>query len=56
MKFDDFDDYFDGPEIEEKKEPLTPEQIEDKIDEENTITLHTHRWRNIAIAMIGFGF
>ena len=52
MKFDDFDDYFDGPEIEEKKEPLTPEQIEDKIDEENTITLHTHRWRNIAIAMI----
>ncbi len=60
MKIDDFDDYFDGPDIEEKPKeevpPIEPDAILDK--DADTIVVKRSRWRKtllyaIAILLLG---
>lgn len=52
---DDFNDYFDGPdipdEVEKPKEP-TPEEIEEMKEKEDTIVIPSHKYRNILITII----
>lgn len=51
---DEYNDFFDGPDIEEPVVEPTEEEKEEKQEQEETIAvIHSHRWRNFALSLIG---
>ena len=44
---DNFNDFFDGPDVEKKKPVMTPEEIEEKQEKEDTINLRSVKRRKI---------
>ncbi|MDD2962013.1 MAG: hypothetical protein PHR45_08050 [Muribaculaceae bacterium] len=46
---DDFNDFFDGPDIEEAPKEPTPEELEEQREREDTIIVKSHRRRKFMI-------